>query len=101
MIRKKEESGVIYYMDQFNPQPDGIPDFVLPEKLLDQVYEFSGNGESSRGFLLAFVGQNGSPTIYTKTDTQIVEMGLRKAVEQYLEQSEQTDIDGSIGPVEE
>ena len=73
----------------------------MSDKLLEQIYEFSGTGDSAKGFLLAFVGQNGSPAIYTKTDTQIVEMGLRKAVEQYLEQSEQTDIDSSIGPVDE
>lgn len=88
-------------MDDFNPDPNHIPDFILPENLLDQIYEFSGTGDSAKGFLLAFVGQNGSPTIYTKTDTQIVEMGLRKAVEQYLEQSEQTDIDSSVGPIDE
>ena len=88
-------------MDSFNPDPNNIPDFSLPSKLLEQIYEFSGTGDSAKGFLIAFVGQNGSPTIYTKTDTQIVEMGLRKAVEQYLEQSQQTDIDGSIGPIEE
>lgn len=88
-------------MDNFDPNPDNIPDFVLPERILDQIYDFSGAGDSAKGFLLAFVGQNGSPAIYTKTDTQIVEMGLRKAVEQYLEQSEQIDIDSSIGPLDE
>jgi hypothetical protein len=88
-------------MDEFNPKPDDIPEFILPEQILEQLYEFSGTGDSSKGFLLAFVGPNGAPTIYTKTDTQIVEMGLRKAVEQYLEQLEQPDIDGSIGPPEE
>jgi len=88
-------------MDDFTPDPNDIPEFVLPEKLLEQLYEFSGTGDSAKGFLLAFVGQNGSPAIYTKTDTQIVEMGLRKAVEQYLEQSEQADIDSSIGPLED
>tara|TARA_B110000196_G_C20897581_1_gene544370 strand:+ start:308 stop:574 length:267 start_codon:yes stop_codon:yes gene_type:complete len=88
-------------MEDFTPDPNNIPEFVLPDKLLEQIYEFSGTGDSAKGFLLAFVGQNGSPAIYTKTDTQIVEMGLRKAVEQYLEQSEQTDIDSSIGPVDE
>ena len=88
-------------MEDFTPDPNNIPEFILPDKLLEQIYEFSGTGDSAKGFLLAFVGQNGSPAIYTKTDTQIVEMGLRKAVEQYLEQSEQTDIDSSIGPVDE
>lgn len=88
-------------MDNFDPDPNSIPDFSLPEKILDQLYDFSGNGDISKGFLLAFVGQNGMPAIYTKTESQIIEMGLRKAVEQYLEQSEQTDIDSSIGPIDE
>jgi hypothetical protein len=84
-------------VSQFNPDPDDIPDFTLPERILDQLYEFSGNGDSGKGFMLAFVGQTGAPTIYTKTDTQIIEMGLRKAIEQYLQQSEQADIDNSFG----
>jgi hypothetical protein len=88
-------------MDNFDPDPNSIPNFSLPEKMLEQLYEFSGSGDMSKGFLLIFVGQNGSPTIYTRTESQIIEMGLRKATEQYLEQSEQTDIDSSIGPIEE
>ena len=43
-------------MDDFNPDPNHIPDFILPENLLDQIYEFSGTGDSAKGFLLAFVG---------------------------------------------
>ena len=80
-------------MEEFNPDPQNIPGFALPERLLDQLYEFSGNGDHSKGFLLIFVGQNWSPLIYTKTENQIIEMGLRKAVEEYLSQSESQDID--------
>ena len=87
-------------MDSFSPDPDNIPEFSLPEKILDQVYDFSGNGDHSKGFLLVFVGQNGAPVIYTKTENQIIEMGLRKAVEQYLSQSEEADIDSSFGQSE-
>jgi len=84
-------------VSHFTPDPDNIPDFTLPENLLEQIYQFSGNGDAGKGFMLVFVGQNGSPTIYSKTDTQIIEMGLRKAIEQYLQQSEQADIDSSFG----
>ncbi len=80
-------------MEEFNPDPDNIPGFSLPDKLLEQIYEFSGNGDHSKGFLLLFIGQNGAPLIYTKAQNQIIEMGLRKAVEEYLSQSENQDID--------
>ena len=88
-------------MDSFSPDPDNIPDFQLPESSLDQLYEFSGNGDHSKGFMLIFVGQTGTPIIYTKTENQIIELGLRKAIEQYLSQSEEADIDTNFGQREE
>ena len=74
--------------------------FTVPESFLDKMFEFTGNGEDG-GFILAYVNQEGKAMIQCKISSQIIEMGLRKAVEQYLEQSEQTDIDSSIGPVDE
>ena len=88
-------------MEDFNPDPENIPSFKLPEQVLEQLYEFSGSGDHSKGFLLIFVGQNGAPLIFSKTQNQIIEMGLRKAVEQYLQQSEQADIDSSFGQIDE
>ena len=73
-----------------NEDPEDIPfdNFVLPEKFLHQLFEFSGSTEGNRGILLAFVNQNGDPVIFSKSDNQIVEMGLRKAAEKYLIESE-------------
>tara|TARA_R110000824_G_scaffold156309_2_gene329444 strand:- start:129 stop:395 length:267 start_codon:yes stop_codon:yes gene_type:complete len=88
-------------VEEFNTDPNQLPEFKLPEKLLEQIYEFSGSGDHSKGFLLIFVGQQGNPLIYSKTENQIIEMGLRKAVEQYLRQSEEADIDNNLGPVDE
>jgi len=88
-------------MDSFIPDPDHLPEFNLPEELLEQLYEFSGNGDHSKGFFLTFVAQNGTPVIFSKTENPIIEMGLRKAIEQYLSQSEQADIDTSFGQIEE
>ena len=64
--------------------PESLPPFSVPETLLDQLFEFSGDADHSKGFILAFVTQEGKPLVYTKTQNQIVEMGLRKALEKYL-----------------
>ena len=71
--------------EERNENPFG--DFVIPE--------------NSKGFVLAYASQSGNPIVYTKTTSRLIEMGLRKALEQYLSQAEQHDIDTSIGTSEE
>ena len=88
-------------MDDFNVDPENIPEFHLPEGLLEQLYSFSGTGDHSKGFILVFAGQQGLPLIYSKTENQIIEMGLRKALEEYLKQAAQADIDSSFGQLGE
>lgn len=68
--------------DDFNEE--NLPQFVLPQSFLNQLFDMSGSTEGTRGFLLAFVNQDGSPMIYTQAENQIVEMGLRKALETFL-----------------
>lgn len=81
---------------------ENLPPFVLPKSFLDQLFEFSGSSDGNKGYILAFVNQEGAPMIYTKTDNRIVEMGLRKAVEKYIIESEETELfnnsDGDIPP---
>jgi hypothetical protein len=74
---------------EFNP--DNLPTFSLPPKLINQLYEFSGNTEGTRGFLLLHINQEGRPVIYFKTDNQIIELGLRKALEQFIIDFEESD----------
>ena len=72
-----------------NPEeidPENLDDFQLPESILSQLFEFTGCTDGDSGFILAYVGQIGQPAIVTKTSSGIVEMGLRKALEQYLKQ---------------
>jgi hypothetical protein len=85
--------------EERNENPFG--DFVIPENLLERLYDFSGDADSSKGFVLAYASQSGNPIVYTKTTSRLIEMGLRKALEQYLSQAEQHDIDTSIGTSEE
>ena len=69
-----------------------FPSFVLPEAFLNQLFEFSGSTEGNRGFILAFVNQEGEPMVYTKADSQIIELGLRKAMEKYIIESEESEM---------
>lgn len=81
---------------------ENLPPFVLPKSFLDQLFEFSGSSDGNKGYILAFVNQEGAPMIYTKTDNRIVEMGLRKAIEKYIIESEESELfnnsDGDIPP---
>mgnify|MGYP003119896275 CR=1 FL=1 len=65
-------------------EPDQLQPFNIPENLLEKLFLMTGNADNSRGFILAYVAQNGKPMVFSKTDTQIVEMGLRKALEEFL-----------------
>jgi hypothetical protein len=64
--------------------PEDLPEFQMPRNLLSQIYEFTGSTEENKGFMLVFVDQNGAPQIMTQASSQILEMGLRKATEEYL-----------------
>jgi hypothetical protein len=82
-------------MKDMDLDPQNLPAFSLPPKLIDQLYEFSGNSEGSRGFVLLHINQDGSPMVYFKADNQIIELGLRKALEQFILDFE--DVDKPIG----
>jgi hypothetical protein len=64
------------------------PHFTIPESYLDKMYEFTGNGDDGGGFILAYVNTEGKPMINCKIGSQIIEMGLRKALERFLEDLE-------------
>ena len=78
-------------MKDMDLDPQGLPAFSLPPKLIDQLYEFSGNSEGTRGFVLVHINQDGTPVVYFKSDTQIIELGLRKAMEQFILDFEEVD----------
>jgi len=77
-----------------NIDPENLETFKIPEGLLAELFEITGESESSRGFILACVGQDGRPFIYTKASSQVIELGLRKAIEEYfIEVSENNSLD--------
>jgi len=54
---------------------------------LDKLYEFTNNGQQG-GFILAYVDNNGAVSINCKVGSQVVELGLRKSLEKFLDQLE-------------
>ena len=79
--------------------PENLPHFHIPEKFLNQLYDFTGSPNAGRGFVLSYVDDDGRAIVFSRTSSQIVEMGLRKALEKYLSQIE--DIETSFDITEE
>jgi hypothetical protein len=72
--------------------PDNLPLFQLPENFLNKIFELTGDGgDKNRGFVLSYVSQDGRPLVYARADTQIIDMGLRKALEKYLAEMERAE----------
>ena len=74
-----------------NIDPENLGNFVMPESILEKIFELSGDANQSKGLILAFVDQHGKPIVYTRTQNQIIEMGLRKSLEKYLLETEETE----------
>lgn len=64
--------------------PENFKNFKIPENFFNKLFEFTGSDESSKGFIVAYVDQDGCPMIYSKIASPIVEMGLIKSLENYL-----------------
>ncbi|MDB4348290.1 hypothetical protein OAA62_00080 [bacterium] len=74
-----------------NLDPENLESFKIPDSILNEIYELTGESSSNRGYLLACVGQDGRPFIYSRSETQVIELGIRKALEQYLTELEDTN----------
>lgn len=64
------------------------PSFSIPESFIEKLYEFSGGAEQYKGIILAICSENGNPMIYSKFDSVIVELGLKKSLEDFLDNEE-------------
>jgi hypothetical protein len=65
-------------------EPPGQPEFNIPQNYLEQLYEFSGGADKYKGMIIALCSENGSPLVYSKYESPIIELGLRKATEDFL-----------------
>lgn len=67
-------------------------EFLFPMEMVDQIYELSGGADTYKGLILCICTQNGTPQIFTKFDSVVTSLGMKKAVSEYLYQ-EETEID--------
>lgn len=64
-------------------------EFQLPEKIFNELYELTGGKQCYKGFIIAFADENGTPIVYTSCESQILENGLIKSIEDYIQQNYQ------------
>jgi hypothetical protein len=69
-----------------------MPKFQMPANLIEQLYELSGNADKYKGVVLAYISEDGVPLIYAKYDSQVIEFGMRKALEKYLDNADAGEI---------
>jgi hypothetical protein len=71
--------------------PEEINSFCIPESFLKRLYDFTGSSEKDRGFCLAYVNQLGQVMVIQKAESQIIDLGLRKAIEKFLIDMEEAE----------
>jgi hypothetical protein len=65
--------------------------FDLPQKILNELYELTGGKDCYKGFIFAYSDENGTPIVYTSCESQILENGLIKSLEDYLSHIAETN----------
>ena len=63
-------------------------EFAIPDNFLDKLYELTGSVEKYKVFVLIYSNEKGNPIIFNKCESHLVEMGLIKTLETYLEKTE-------------
>jgi hypothetical protein len=69
-------------MEEFEPEEQ--PEFSIPDSLVNKLYELSGDSDKYKGLIIACVTEKGCPMIYSRFDSVITELGLKKAMSDYL-----------------
>jgi len=64
---------------------DEDTEFLIPDNFLDKIYEFSGSADKNKGFILAVCNEKGDPNIYSRHESSVIEMGIIKAVKDYVD----------------
>ena len=62
--------------------------FSIPSGFVEKLYEISGDSDKHKGVIMIAANESGDPIIYTKFDSMITELGLTKALSQYLDRIE-------------
>ncbi len=58
--------------------------FSIPSGFVEKIYEISGDSDKYKGVIMVAANESGDPIVYTKFDSSITELGLTRALSQYL-----------------
>ena len=58
--------------------------FLLPEKILNELFELTGSKDAYKGFIIAYCDEQGTPIVFTNCESQITESGLIRCIENYI-----------------
>ena len=62
--------------------------FSITSGLVEKIYEISGDSDKYKGIIMIAANESGDPIVYSKFDSSITELGLTKALSQYLARME-------------
>lgn len=65
-------------------EADADQEFSIPSEMVDKLYELSGGADKYKGIIMAVSSENGRPLIYQRFDCGMTELGLCKALEDFL-----------------
>jgi hypothetical protein len=74
-------------------------EFEIPKTFFDKLYEFTGSGESTRGFVLCYISNKDEPVVRCALSNPIVELALLKTMQDYVK-SQETMFGGKGGTEE-
>lgn len=69
-------------------------EFEIPSTFFDKLYEFTGGGESTKGFILCYISNKDEPVIRSAFKNSVVELALLKTMQDYAK-SQETMFGGS------
>jgi len=58
--------------------------FSIPQGFVEKIYDISGDSDKYKGVIMVVANEFGDPIVYSKFDSSITELGLTKALHQYL-----------------
>lgn len=66
-------------------------DFKFPTEIIDHIYDLSGAADRFKGVMICVCNPLGYPAIFTKCDSPVTQLGMRKAIENWLMMEDNTD----------
>ena len=58
--------------------------FFIPDKTISKLYDISGGVDRNKGVIMIACNENGDPIIYSKYQDSVTELGMKQALNNWL-----------------